>query len=218
MTNDPQTHGCWHDEGRLYTLREVEVRVLFNGPLTLLHFCLYCDHARILCTLSCYIQVPGVWDHLARASVARFSALERSSGIKIHKTSGYLGVAGPRFVGFKEWRKASQDFEEKGQAKVIQRSEIRGSFSLQVCDPDSLPDHLDFLCLPSESVSCYEPGGGHLSPRAFVAAQLILARRQGARLVLFSELPTRQSLLPADHWSSAIIVHISVNPDNEELL
>ena len=51
--------------------------------------------------------------------------MERASGIKIHKTSGYLGVAGPRFVGFEEWRKASQDFEEKGQAKVNQRSEIR---------------------------------------------------------------------------------------------
>ena len=168
----------------------------FNGPF----FTLYGDHAPgiFFCTLSYHVQVPGVWHHLARASVARFSSLERASGIKIHKTSGYLGVAGPRFVGFKEWMKASQDFEEKGQAKVIQRSEIRGSFSLQVCDPDSLPDHLDFLCLPSESVSCYEPGGGHLSPRTFVAAQLILARRQGARLVLCSELSTRQSLLHVD--------------------
>ena len=144
---------------------------------------LYRDHApgNFFCTFSYHVQVPGVWDHLARASVARLPALERASGIKIHKTSGYLGVAGPRFVGFEEWMRASRDFEEKGQAKVNQRSEIRGSFSVQVYDPDSLPDHLDFLCLPSESVSCYEPGGGHLSPRAFVAAQLILARRQGAR-------------------------------------
>ena len=125
-------------------------------------------------------------------------------------------MAGPRFVGFEEWRKASRDFEEKGQAKVNQRSEIRGSFSLQVCDPDSLPDHLDFLCLPSESVSCYEPGGGHLSPRAFVAAQLILARRKGARWVPVG-CPTRQFLLPADHWVSALIVYISVNPDNKEI-
>ena len=76
------------------------------------------------CTFSYHVQVPGVWDHLARASVARFPALERASGIKIHKTSGYLGVAGPRFVGFEEWRKASRDFEEKGQAKVNQRSDI----------------------------------------------------------------------------------------------
>ena len=80
----PQTHGCWHDEGRLFTLRDV----------------------------------PGVWGHLAHASVPRFPALEAATGIKIHQTSGYLGVAGPRYAGFQDWMKASKDFEEKGNAKV----------------------------------------------------------------------------------------------------
>ena len=54
----------------------------------------------------------------------------------------------------------------------------------QVCDPQTLPPDLaSFFSLPSESVACWEPGGGHLSPRAFVAAQLSLARRAGARLI-----------------------------------
>ena len=54
----------------------------------------------------------------------------------------------------------------------------------QVCDPQTLPPDLaSFFSLPSESVACWEPGGGHLSPRAFVAAQLTLARRAGARLI-----------------------------------
>ena len=53
-----------------------------------------------------------------------------------------------------------------------------------MCDPQTLPPDLaTFFCLPSESIACWEPGGGHLSPRAFVAAQLTLARRAGAKLV-----------------------------------
>ena len=80
-----KTHGCWHDEGRLYTLRDV----------------------------------PGVWGHLAHASVPRFPALEAASGIKMHQTSGYLGVAGPRYTDFQDWMKASKDFEETGHAQVF---------------------------------------------------------------------------------------------------
>jgi len=133
---DTETHGCWHDEGRLYTLRDV----------------------------------PGVWGHLACASIPRFPALEAASGIKMHQTSGYLGVAGPRYTGFQDWMKASKDFEKKGRAKV--------------CDSQTLPPDLAaFFSLPSESVACAEPGGGHLSPRAFVAAQLTLARKAGAKLI-----------------------------------
>ena len=53
-----------------------------------------------------------------------------------------------------------------------------------MCDSQTLPPDLAaFFCLPSESIACWEPGGGHLSPRAFVAAQLTLARRAGARLI-----------------------------------
>jgi len=133
---DTETHGCWHDEGRLYTLRDV----------------------------------PGVWGHLACASIPRFPALEAASGIKMHQTSGYLGVSGPRYTGFQDWMKASKDYEKKGKAKV--------------CDSQTLPSDLaTFFSLPSESVACWEAGGGHLSPRAFVAAQLSLARRAGAKLV-----------------------------------
>ena len=36
----------------------------------------------------------------------------------MHQTSGYLGVAGPRYTGFQEWMKSSEDYEGKGQAKV----------------------------------------------------------------------------------------------------
>ena len=59
-----------------------------------------------------------MWGDLARASIPRFPALEAESGIKMHQTSGYLGVAGPRYTGFQEWMKASEDYEGKGQAKV----------------------------------------------------------------------------------------------------
>ena len=62
--------------------------------------------------------MPGVWGHLAHASVPRFHHLEAESGVKMHKTSGYLGVAGPRYTGFQEWMEASGDFEEQGKAKV----------------------------------------------------------------------------------------------------
>ena len=123
----PQTHGCWHDEGRLYTLRDV----------------------------------PGVWGHLARASVPRFPALEAASGIKMHQTSGYLGVAGPRYTGFKDWMKASRDFEEQGKAKVLSFV-FRTQHPFQVCDSQTLPPDLAaFFSLPSESVTCWEPEGAH---------------------------------------------------------
>ena len=46
------------------------------------------------------------------------AALEAASGIKIHQTSSYLGVAGPRYFDFKDWMKASKNSEEKGHAKV----------------------------------------------------------------------------------------------------
>ena len=60
-----------------------------------------------------------MWGDLARASVPRFPALEAATGIKMHQTSGYLGVAGPRYTDFQDWMKASKDFEEKGHAKVF---------------------------------------------------------------------------------------------------
>merc|ERR1712038_191810 len=88
----------------------------------------------------------------------------------MHQISGYLGVAGPRYTGFQEWMKASEDYEGKGQAKV--------------CGSETLPPDLaTFFSLPSESVACWEPEGGYLSPRAFVAAQLTLARRAGAKMI-----------------------------------
>ncbi len=108
------------------------------------------------------------WSITAKRSIERYQDLETRSGVAFFTPAGYLGVGGP-----------GSDYNDR-----CDRSGKSHGASLERLSAVALRTRFPFLSVPDDTDGLLETGSaGHISPRAMVKAQTVLAERAGASLV-----------------------------------
>lgn len=107
------------------------------------------------------------WSITAKRSIERYSDLEKTSGIRFFTDSGYLGIGGPA-------AEYLQRSEETGRAHGAQFTRL---------DAPGIRARFPFLSVADNTRGLEEVGAaGHISPRAFVRAQVEAARQLGVSM------------------------------------
>jgi sarcosine oxidase len=107
------------------------------------------------------------WSITAKRSIERYGDLEKSTGIRFFTNSGYLGIGGPE-------AEYLQRSEETGRAHGAQFTRL---------DAPGIRARFPFLCVADNTRGLEEVGAaGHISPRAFVCAQVEAARQLGVSI------------------------------------
>ncbi|MCZ6876020.1 MAG: FAD-dependent oxidoreductase [bacterium] len=111
-----------------------------------------------------------IWALLAQRSIARYRALEASSGIPFYYDVGHLMVAAPdrpdHFIPH------------------VQQVAAELDIPYETYTGTALAERFPYLTFEPDSIALYQPhGAGHISPRAQVRAQASVAQQQGASLI-----------------------------------
>ena len=108
------------------------------------------------------------WSITAKRSIERYGELEKSSGIRFFTRSGYLGIGDPEA----EYLERS---EEVGRAHGARFTRL---------DAPGIRARFPFLSVADDTRGLEEVGtAGHISPRAFVRAQVAAARQLGVSVL-----------------------------------
>ncbi|QBF31448.1 N-methyl-l-tryptophan oxidase [Thalassococcus sp. S3] len=130
-------------------------------------FASHYDAARITRRL----DPSAFWSDVSRASIDRYTELERQSGISFFHETGAL-MAGP--------------LEGHGAAFLQKTREVATADGIDFVEMDgrALRQKFPFFRFPDEIAAFYEPrGAGYIDPRAHVQAQIAVAQADGARCV-----------------------------------
>ncbi|MCB9078641.1 MAG: FAD-dependent oxidoreductase [Anaerolineaceae bacterium] len=125
-----------------------------------------------------------VWALLAKRSIEQYHYIEANSGISFHYPSGGLQAA------------ADADYIDRlarvGQQFAADFQTYRGSAALAAACPQ--------FALPEDAVGVLEGGGaGYINPRALAAAQLTIARQQGASII-------RETVVSVETHQAGVII------------
>lgn len=108
------------------------------------------------------------WSRASRASIGRYGEIERASGIPFYSEVGCL-MAGP---------------EGADKLTEIDAVVARDGLACEALDDAALARRFPYFAFPPGSAGRFEAvGAGHISPRALVRAQIVIAQAQGGRLV-----------------------------------
>jgi sarcosine oxidase len=105
---------------------------------------------------------------LVRRSHELWREIERESGTRLLTESGFVVLAHPSSQFLRETRAAAREYH-------IEHEDLRGD-AVRACMP--------MVAVDEDIEAYYEATGGYVRPEPAVAAQLTVARRQGARLQL----------------------------------
>lgn len=132
------------------------------------------------------------WSITAARSIGRYPEIETGSGTTFFTPAGFLKIAGSEDPDVKP--AVSLARENGGNATVIGANEMRELYP--------------FLSLPDDCVGIRETEtAGHISPRALIKAQTVIAEKQGAKTV-------NAAVTKIDVQSS----HVSVTTDDGQTL
>jgi sarcosine oxidase len=132
-----------------------------------------------------------IWAQLAQRSIARYREIEARSGIPFYHEVGHLTV-GPIAQG-------SDDYT----ARVRAVGDGLG-VAYEVYADAALKEQFPYLAFASGSVGMYQPHtGGHVSPRAQVRAQAMVAQQQGADIILETVQRVQQTNTHVDVYTEA---------------
>jgi sarcosine oxidase len=107
------------------------------------------------------------WSVTAKLSIDRYTDLENRSGIRFFTPAGYLGLGGPNF-----------DYNDR----CVASSEPNGAVFERLAG-SGISSRFPYLSVADEVDGLIESGtAGHISPRAMVEAQTVLADRAGANI------------------------------------
>ncbi len=130
-------------------------------------FASHYDNGRITRT----IDMDGDWALLARRSIDRYSEIEAASGISFYTEAGCL-IAAPA-PGH------AYDYLEQ----VMQARDMLGVDAPLLSDAE-MKARFPWFAFPAGFGGVFEArGAGHINPRALVAAQTLIAARNGARVI-----------------------------------
>ncbi|MFZ0548629.1 MAG: FAD-binding oxidoreductase [Candidatus Promineifilaceae bacterium] len=116
--------------------------------------------------LTYQLKSDNVWAGLARASLARFPAIEAASGIRFHSPVGHLYLASERMDNGRFEAFLMQSHREAGDAKEI----------IKKFDGNGLREEFPYLSAAGDCWGLWEgPPAGYFSPRRFLRAQMALA-------------------------------------------
>ena len=108
------------------------------------------------------------WAATAKLAIDRYSEIEAASGIRFFTPAGYLGLSGPGL-----------DYNERCAVS----GNAHGA-AVERLDAEGIRTKFPFLSVDDDVDGLLETGtAGHISPRAMVEAQTVLAERAGAELV-----------------------------------
>jgi len=114
------------------------------------------------------VDPDPAWSITAKRSIQRYADVEAQSGVRFFTPSGYLGIGGP-------------------QAEYLIRSEATGrahAAAITRLDAAGIRSRFGFLSVPDEIRGLQETGNaGYISPRGFVHAQTLAARRRGVSVI-----------------------------------
>ena len=139
-------------------------------------FASHYDEARITRT----IDPDPVWARLANQSITRYGEIASASGVDFYHESGCLLVgprqgAGPSYVG------SVLDAADKLQVET------------ETLDDAELSGRFPAFSFPHPSEGIWEArNAGHINPRRLVAAQALLAERQGTTMISETVSSVRQ--------------------------
>ncbi|TPW33600.1 FAD-dependent oxidoreductase [Martelella alba] len=126
-------------------------------------FASHYDEGRITRT----IDRDPVWGQLSHRSIARYGEIAAASGIDFFTECGAL-IAGP-------------SRERSRYIDALVAASHKAGAKTELLDGPALATRFPYLEFPSKIEALYERhGAGHISPRRLVAAQSMLAERQGA--------------------------------------
>jgi len=112
-----------------------------------------------------------IWALLAQRSIARYRDIERQSGIAYYHEVGHLAV-GPRPDG-------TEDYVTRLHAVAQELGVVYETY-----EPAALRERFPALAFAAGCVGLYQPHtAGHVSPRAQVQAQTVVAAQQGATII-----------------------------------
>ena len=105
------------------------------------------------------------WSVTAKLSIDRYTDLEQRSGIHFFTPAGYLGLGGPSF-----------DYNDRCEAAGKPNGAV-----FERLDAPGISARFPYLSVAGDVDGLIETGtAGHISPRAMVEAQTVLADRAGA--------------------------------------
>ncbi len=129
-------------------------------------FASHYDEARITRT----IDTDAVWARLANRSIARYGEIERESGIKFYHPVGCLMVGPNRSTGNR-------------YVASIAGAAAQLGVDIEMMDDARLASAFPYFGFEAGCEGVHEAdNAGYVNPRALVAAQSLLAERQGATL------------------------------------
>lgn len=139
-------------------------------------FASHYDEARITRT----IDPDADWALLANRSIARYGEIERDSGIDFYHQTGCLLVGSQTGAGV-------------GYAASVVAAGSRAGVSPDPLDDAGLAQRFPCFSFPQGSEGVHERrGAGHINPRRLVAAQAMLAERNGATLIRQTAVAVRE--------------------------
>ncbi len=117
------------------------------------------------------IDPDPIWGQLAQRSIAAYPELEEGSGIWFHHRVGVLRASAiPTVPG-----DTLQAAEEVGR---------RFGAQVDIYEGSQLAQRFPFFTFPDGSVALWESGqAGYINPRSLVAAQIVIAAKQGTQIV-----------------------------------
>ena len=125
------------------------------------------DESRIVRTLDCDVR----WGLLARRSIARFSDVQRKSGIPFYHESGHLALA-------------ERSTDPENYVNQVDRVARQLGVTCEVCEDCDLHHRFPFLKAPTGTTGRFQGRiGGFISPRSLVRAQIEMATRRGAEII-----------------------------------
>lgn len=141
-------------------------------------FASHYDEARITRT----IDPDPVWARLANRSIARYGEISAQSGIDFYHEVGCLIVGPQRQAGQKSY--VANVLDAAGRLDV----------PVETLDAKGLADRFPAFAFADESEGVWEASkAGHINPRQLVAAQALLAERQGVTRIKETVVAIRQS-------------------------
>jgi glycine/D-amino acid oxidase-like deaminating enzyme len=136
------------------------------------------DEARITRT----IDADPIWARLANRSIARYGEIATASGIDFYHEVGCLIVGPKREIG------------QRSYVGNVLDAASRLEVPVDILDRSVLAERFPAFSFQEESEGVWEAkNAGHINPRRLVAAQALLAERQGVTRISETVTAIRQS-------------------------
>lgn len=127
-------------------------------------FASHYDEARITRSLDPY----PFWSRVSRESIARYSEIERASGIRFFTETGLL-MAGP---------------DHTPLIRAVERGAQRDNIHCEALRGQALQRRFPYFQFSSDTLGLFEPrGAGHINPRLMVRAHSVAAQKLGAHVI-----------------------------------